>query len=267
MDGVVLTTLATTLDPGVASGHEVYQCYRFDAGGAAGAAIHALQWRPPSGSIALHHAMMFATGGEAEAGRVPCDPTPAPIAVLPLYAPGAERTAFAPGVSISIPDSATAFFVELHLLRLDEGSSTLELDLLASEEAPEHLAGWVDDTAPVPSIEPHASASSTGRCGFEAEAHVVASWPHMHRSGSSFRGTVIRADGDREGLVEVETWDFAHQPLYPVEAVVQPGDEVETECSWFNSTDVTVTGGAWSHDEMCNQGLVIWPIEAARCVR
>jgi hypothetical protein len=211
--------------------------------------------------------MMFATAEPGPTGPVPCDPIPTPVTVLPLYAQGGEATTLAEGVSILLPETATGFFVQLHLLRFGEGADEASVDLVASDTPPEHLAAWVDDFAPVPAILPHASVTSTAECHFPGPVHVAGSWPHMHRIGASFHGTVVRADGSREALVDVDPWVFDHQVLYTVDAALAPGDAVETACTWLDTTPYVVNAGPFSSDEMCNQGLVIWPREAAACLR
>jgi hypothetical protein len=263
----VLATLTMTLDPGVAAGQEQYLCFRFDVGGASGAAVHALHWTPSSGPVLIHHAMTFATAAAGPVGPVPCEPMPSPVAVLPLYAPGGEDTSLPDGVSIVVPTAATAFFVEMHLIRVGDGTGTASVDLLASDAPPSHFAGWVDDFVSVPPLPPQSFTTATAACRFEGPVHVVAAWPHMHRLGSRFQGTIVRADGSRVPLLVLPTWDFDHQPLYLVNGDLADGDAVETACTWDNTTDQVVMEGPFSTDEMCNQGLVVWPQELAHCVR
>ena len=266
-DGTILTTLPIVVDPMVPVGQEVYECFLFDATALQGAPVHALHWTPPSGALRLHHAMMFATSEPGIPGVVPCEPMPPPVVVLPLYAPGGETTALADGVSIVVPASAANVFVELHLFRAAAGSANASVDFLASVTPPEHLAGWVDDYVTVPSLPAHALTTAAAQCRFAGPAHVVGSWPHMHRLGAHFEGTIVRADGSREPLLTVPVWDFSHEPLYTVDASLEDGDAVETACSWNNTTDATVMAGPYSTDEMCNQGLVVWPRESATCIR
>jgi hypothetical protein len=192
---------------------------------------------------------------------------PPAVAVLPLYAPGGEATALADGVSIVIPDTAQSLFIEMHLYRRAAGASRASVEFLASATPPAHLARWVDDIAEVPSLPPHTMATATASCRFGGPVHVVGSWPHMHRLGAHFEGTIVRANGTREALLTVPTWDFDHQPLYAVDASLADGDAIETACSWDNTTDLTVLPGPFSGDEMCNQGLVVWPAESATCMR
>jgi len=262
-----LATYPLTLDPDVPVGGESYECRLLDARALQGAAVHGIRWAPPAGPLLLHHAMMFVTPAAGSFGPTPCDPMPPAAAVLPLYAPGGETTTLAAGVSILVPAAAQGLFVQMHLYRRDVGSASASLDLLASGTPPAHLAGWVDDLADVPSIPPHATATATGSCRFGAPAQVVGAWPHMHRLGTHFEGTIVRANGAREPLLTVPTWDFDHQPLYAVDASLADGDAIETACHWDNETDATVQAGPFSGDEMCNQGLVVWPAEAATCLR
>ena len=263
----VVATFPASLDPDVPVGGETYECRLYDARALQGAAVHGLRWTPPSGAVLLHHAMMFATSVTGAPGPTSCEPMPPAVAVLPLYAPGGESTTFADGVSIVIPASAQSLFVEMHLYRRAVGSSSASVDFVASATAPAHLAGWVDDVADVPAMPPHTSATATASCRFGGPVRVVGSWPHMHRLGAHFEGTIVRANGAREPLLTVPTWDFDHQPLYTVDASLADGDAIETACNWDNPTDVTVMAGPFSGDEMCNQGLVVWPVESAACIR
>src|SRR5262249_2423607 len=160
------------VDPPVPVGAEAYLCVRFEVGGARGRAVHGLRWTPPRNAVALHHAMFFATAESGASGRVPCGPSPTPVTVLPLFAPGGDSQALPDGVSISIPEVAQAFFVELHVFRTSEGPDTASIDLLATNTAPDHEAGWVDDTAPVPTLAPNSTATSTATCRFDGTAHV-----------------------------------------------------------------------------------------------
>jgi len=171
------------------------------------------------------------------------------------------------GVALRIAPSTNRLEVELHLMRTSVGDAeptVIDLGLLTS--APEHLAGWVDDHAAVPPLAPHARATQTGSCRFPAPGHVISSWPHMHLAGESFSGTMVRANGTRESLVEVPTWDYYHQPMYPLDVAFEAGDAVETSCSWWNRTDQVIEPGLFSFEEMCNQGLYVWPLEAAQCL-
>jgi hypothetical protein len=88
----------------------------------------------------------------------------------------------------------------------------------------------------------------------------------MHRAGRRFLGTLVRADGERETLLDIPRWDFEHQPVYPIDVRIDAGDSVETRCEWSNDSDQVIEAGSFTRDEMCNQGLFVWPPEGTHCV-
>jgi len=85
----------------------------------------------------------------------------------------------------------------------------------------------------------------------------------MHKLGTKFEGTIVRSGGAREPLVAVRSWDFDSQATYLTSVDLLAGDTVETACTWNNVSELTVGWGLKSSDEMCHQGMVVWPIEAA----
>jgi hypothetical protein len=74
-------------------------------------------------------------------------------------------------------------------------------------------------------------------CTAAAPMHVVSSAPHMHLLGTAFQGARVQPDGTRSVFVDVPTWSFDQQKTYPLDLDVAAGDAVETDCTWFNSTD------------------------------
>lgn len=101
-------------------------------------------------------------------------------------------------------------------------------------------------------------------CSIAGELHVISTWPHMHQAGRAFLGSVLR-EGIADSFVTVEPWSFDAQRAYAIDAVVAPGQMLETRCVWENDTDQTILPGPSIHDEMCGQSLMAWPVEAARC--
>ena len=254
-------------DPPVPAGNEAYVCLVLDAPRLAGRYLRSVRWTPPSGPVSLHHATLYSFRGDHGPGAVSCADQPEGTGILHVYTPGAVPLTLPDGVALSLSADTTGLGVEIHALRMADGQAELgTVELQLSDDPPVHVAGWVDDRAPVPTIPPHDELASTGRCRFAEPVHVVSTWPHMHRAGKSFYGAVVRANGAREDFVDVDPWDFSHQRMYPRDVALAAGDGVETLCVWQNTTDLPIFAGALSSDEMCNQGLYVWPIESARCV-
>ena len=255
-------------DPANQPGEEAYLCYAIDVDGISGVHVGRVSWHPPAGPVFLHHASLFAAAGLPDVGPVPCDPMPTRVAALGVYTPGIEPLQLPAGVGIELPVGTQRLLVMAHTMRHADGpSEPTYVDLELAAEPVLHSVNWVDVFAPVPNIYPADPISSVGSCRFDVPAHIVSVWPHMHRIGSEFHGVIVRADGTREALLDVKPWDYNHQYIYSVDVQLQPGDTVQTQCRWVNPTGNVVVGGPYSTDEMCNQGLLVWPFDSALCAQ
>jgi hypothetical protein len=255
------------LDPGPGIGSQAYLCMATPIEHASTAQIETVKWFPPRAGVVLHHVSLYAARGPIASGPLPCDQLPDLVATLGIYTPGNEPLTFPPGVTVQFPEQTSHLYFVAHVIRVDDTATDLtRVELgLAATPAP-HAAQWVDVFADVPTIPAHETRSSTGSCLFLNDAHAVTVWAHMHRHGRRFTGTLVRADGTRETLVEIPSWDFNHQPLYPLDVQIHAGDSVETRCDWDNTSDHEVVPGSFTENEMCNQGLFVWPPEGTHCV-
>jgi mono/diheme cytochrome c family protein len=96
-----------------------------------------------------------------------------------------------------------------------------------------------------------------------AEIHSV--FPHMHRLGTAISVYLDRANGDREYLVNVPSYDFDWQREYVFEAslIAGPDDTLGIECHWNNTESYRIENdvmprepedvgwGERTVDEMC----------------
>jgi hypothetical protein len=253
-------------DPDNQPGDEAYLCYSIDVEGISGVHVGRVTWHPPSGPVFLHHASLFAAAGLPDVGEVPCDPMPTRVAALGVYTPGIEPLQLPDGVAIELPAGTQRLLVLAHTMRRDVGlAQTTYVDLDLAAKPVLHSVNWVDVFAPVPVLYPGDALGTVGNCQFAVPAHIVSVWAHMHRLGSEFHGVIVRADGTREPLLDVKPWDYNHQFVYPVDVQLEPGDTVQTQCHWVNTTSDVVLPGPYSTDEMCNQGLLVWPFDSALC--
>jgi hypothetical protein len=136
--------------------------------------------------------------------------------------------------------------------------------LETTEVAPEHVAAWLPAFGGVPAIRPQTEEHSTTTCPVATPIHLGSAWPHMHRMGQSFQGAIVRADGTRSVFLDVTPWNFDVQRTYVIDQDVTAGDGIETDCTWFNPTDQYVLPGLSTNDEMCGDGLIVWPAQGAR---
>jgi hypothetical protein len=249
-------------------GVEAYICFGFDADSLDGALLAAVRWVPTAvGGMALHHATLKATAENYPDGPVECGAMPADAIGLHVWAPGGTPLELPPDVGLALPEGVRRFIVEAHVLRTSaEPAGPSQATLCKADPGVIERAGWVGVQAPVPAIRPHHVETSSGRCAVPGPLRVAASWPHMHRVGAEFHGAIVRADGSRQAVIDLLEWDFDDQRTYPIDVELQAGDAIETTCVWENATDEYVLPGPLTSDEMCNQGLIAWPAEHARCV-
>jgi hypothetical protein len=196
-------------------------------------------------------------------GPVACDTMPASW-TMHVWAPGDDGLTLPSDVGIELPPGTRRLVVQAHVLRFRAGPpATASATLDRTGVAPAHIAAWLPAVGAVPAIRPHMQEHTSTTCRAAAPMHIVTAWPHMHLIGQSFQGAIVRADGTRSVIVDVPSWDFGKQQTYVVNQDVASGDGVETDCTWFNPTDAYVLPGSSTHDEMCGQGLIVWPAQTA----
>ena len=90
--------------------------------------------------------------------------------------------------------------------------------------------------------------------------HLFAAFPHMHQLGMSI-ATTARSGGTGPpvDLGTQPMWNFGEQGWLPISDLLQPGDVVETQCIWDNTTNDTVTFGENSTNEMCYSFTMYYP--------
>lgn len=246
--------LRFTADPG-APGSEEYLCFGFDAGVLGGADIGGLVLDAPAGPVTLHHVSLYASTTKIGAGPVECEQMPADAVSLHVWALGTGDLALAPDLAIAVPEGTTQLIVQAHALRGEDGPAQQAAIAIETRRDAEHRAAWLPLRVPTPAINPHQRTTSSAECAIDGELHVISTWPHMHRLGIEFHGS----------FVDVVPYSYDAQHAYDVDATVEAGGVIESACTWFNPTDDVVLPGPLLSDEMCEQSLIAWPAEAARC--
>jgi hypothetical protein len=243
---------------------EEYECFGFDATPLAGRWVRSITWTPPPrGGVTLHHATLFADPQDYPAGLTPCDSMPSST-IMHIWAPGGDPLTLPAGVALALPTDTRTLVVQAHVLRFGGGpppTATATID--TTDVAPANSAAWLSAYGSVPAIRPQTQEHTATTCIAAAPMHIFTAWPHMHLIGKSFQGAIVGVDGTRTVFVNVPSWDFAEQETYVVDRDVAAGDGIETDCTWFNPTDEYVLPGPLTTDEMCGDGLIVWPGQTA----
>jgi hypothetical protein len=262
------TALSFKADPGDAD--EAVVCFAFDASSVGLTALGGVVWKTtdPSSATRLHHATLYAAPSDFPSGPVSCDGMPPGAVGLHVWSPGGDDLELPDDVALAIPPGTRQLVIEAHVLRDGDqrgaaGSATATL--CAASPAAVHQAAFLGYGAPVPALRPMHDEESDGACELQRDAHLWSVWPHMHLAGSQITVRLRSADGTVRELVDVSPLRFHQQVTYRLAIDARAGDTLETRCRWRNDTDTYILPGPRTQDEMCNTGLIIWPIEAAAC--
>lgn len=182
-----------------------------------------------------------------------------------VYASGVDTNelVFPEGVGLRIP-AGSEVVLQLHLFNPTPGAlagtSGIEIVELADEEVQEEaeiiLPGPMD--LAIPPLGEHTRSST---CVVDTPQTLFALFPHMHQLGSHFRTTLTV--GGEDVTIHDAPYEFEHQPFLAFDPIaLAPGDAIETECTWNNTTNETVYWGESSEAEMCFAILYRWPAQA-----
>lgn len=256
-------SMAFTVDAPV--GDEAYTCFAF-AANANEPYIHAIRWTiPDDSSVIVHHATLYAVPLWLGPDVGPCWDMPTPSTGLHAWVPGTGSMELPNGMALVLPSDTTKYVIQVHALRSQAGAAAkASVSVDASATKPAIAASWLVVTAPIPAIRPRQTETSSASCTASAAVHVGLAWPHMHRIGKEFHGSVLRGAAPPEALVDVTSWNFGLQRAYATNTDLAAGDRVQTTCVWENPSDQYVFGGPKSTDEMCHQALLVWPAENAK---
>ncbi len=99
---------------------------------------------------------------------------------------------------------------------------------------------WVIGEMPIPKGEPsvvHRYVDEPTLYNGGRAYLVYAVNLHMHERGSRGQITILRANGERECLLQIDDWRYGHQSDYRLVTPVRlaPKDRVLVECQWDNS--------------------------------
>ena len=209
----------------------------------------------------VHHWLLYAEVGSGTPGtRQGCSGSHGNATLIAGWAPGGDDWVMPPGVGMELPTDTT-YFVEIHyanprnLVTTDHsgvrvcGTNTLQEHAAATHWLGSELIGFLG-------AGPH---EVTGTCAptLTEPAHIIKSWPHMHRYGTSMFSQIVRAGGTRETLIDVP-FSFDNQISHDTPFIINPGDSIRTTCRYTTDTFL-VTFGPNTEQEMCYNFVVAWP--------
>lgn len=271
-----------------------YRCFILDAQFPRDAFLTASRVVPDADAL-VHHVLVYAVGpdeverltaadAEEEGPGYTCFGGPFPSgtgdlsgngAGLPTqigsWVPGSVPQVFDEGLAVPI-EAGSRIVMQVHYNLIgsmtEPDATTLEMRL--TETPPDFVVATrplLIRALDIPAGEPEARNVASFRNYTDRPVVIGGVAGHMHLLGTALRGTVERADGSEECLLDIPAWDFQWQQGYRIPreqwVEVQPGESITLECVYDNSAanqpfvggeqvaPQDVSWGEGTLDEMC----------------
>jgi hypothetical protein len=173
---------------------------------------------------------------------------------------GTNPLVFPPGVGLKLSAGET-LVLQLHIFNVSPQTMTGLSGIEVVRIDPADVVNEADLALPGPlnfSIPPNQEHTASGTCTVDAPQTVFAIFPHMHQLGKHFKSTLTV--GGQPMVIHDDAYQFDHQPFLSFEPIaLQPGDTIDTECTWNNTTSSEVGWGESSTTEMCFSILFRYP--------
>jgi len=173
---------------------------------------------------------------------------------------GTNEVIFPDGVGLKLI-AGTTLNLQLHIFNPSgagiSGTSGVEIVEVAEAD----VVNVADLFLPGPfdfNLGPMQETVHSGTCVVQQAQTIFALFPHMHQLGTHFKMSVTK-DGT-EQMVHDNAYDFDDQAFTNFAPIsLSPGDSINTECTWMNSTAQGVGWGDSSTSEMCFSILYRYP--------
>jgi hypothetical protein len=159
---------------------------------------------------------------------------------------------FPPGVALQLPANAA---IDLNVHYVNKGTAPITGEAYANlytveQTEVQNIARTLNLSNQDIPIQPGQRVTHSKTFTFTSLTRVLALTSHTHKLGEKF---VIKiAGGARDGEVIYTSTDWEHPRLinFPNPIVLQPGQGLRSEVTYFNNTSRAVNFGLTSEDEM-----------------
>jgi len=171
------------------------------------------------------------------------------------WAPGGDPIYFDADTGVELSGNVN-YQMEMHYNNKTGGvaQDASGVEICVTTTKPAHVAamGWLGTD----SIN-GTSASGVCKPTNTEPVHIIAATPHMHLKGRHMKVVVTRKDG-KQDVIHDKDFDFEYQRQYVEDVVINPGDTVQTTCTYSEPARF----GKGTNDEMCYFFSTHWPAGA-----
>lgn len=176
------------------------------------------------------------------------------------------------GLALPDPGSGKELMVQWHHANFtgepQPDASTVQVCVVPSSTRP-NIGGLTllgtEQLSESNGMPPDLESKYSGTCLNETSEPItiVAFRPTMHLIGTNMYSEVARAGGGIEPVFD-QPFVFDNQVHYMSDptVVLQPGDKIRSECTYFNNTSTTVVFGPATQQEVCFQYVFSYPAGA-----
>jgi hypothetical protein len=219
----------------------------------------------------LHHTVLIPNGGDREPGtHSRCD-SDNPFNLIYGWAPGQGPLQFEEGGILLQPGQEVTLQIHYNN-RAGHEDVHDQSGVRIYHSPPNGPEVTVLTMGPLEfKIPPQSRGEAVGYCEIPQDAQLIASFPHMHEQGLSFKQEIYRLQegsllDESEDIIELSGWDFNSQYVYESPLDLHQGDLVKTTCIFENQYDRPLRFGEKTRDEMCfNFAYISPPMSISLC--
>jgi hypothetical protein len=220
--------------------------------------------------VGTHHTVLTIYDGTHADGIFPCDFSTNGPSMIYGTGLGTPPMDLPEGVAVKLA-KGTKIINNLHLFNATDQpisgtSGTLYKPIdpsLVQHEAEIVLAGRT-----IGMTVPPGESVQKGRCNISSitasePIKVFSVAPHMHKLGTHMKSTILR--GSQTIVLQDVAYNFDNQTFTLKNPFVEllPGDVLQTDCTYQNTTGHNVTFGESSNNEMCFTNIYYFPRQGA----
>jgi len=224
----------------------------------------------PINPLGTHHTVLTRyTGASPADGTVPCNVGTNGQSMIYGSGIGAPDFTFPTGVGLHL-EAGTRLLLNLHVYNASDAELTGRSGTLFQEATAAEIQNLAELVLAGPTVAlnvPPGVTTQSGTCNLSSLTNepiqVFALSQHMHKLGTHMRSVVTR--GATEIVLQDIPYNFEEQAFHLTPSLVElrPGDVLETECTFDNTTGSLVRFGESSDDEMCFTDIFYYPAQGA----
>lgn len=204
----------------------------------------------------VHHWLLYQNVTAQTEGGLPCIGAHPDAALVAGWAVGGSDTIMPSDVGMQMGTAGYTLEIHYNNATPQDVLDRSGVKVCVTTEPRPHTAAvhWLGTTSL--SLVGAGDVSSTCTPNFaNGPITIINSWPHMHKHGVHMKSIIMRSNGQQDTLID-KPFDFNYQISYPTPMVLNPGDTVQTTCSYGSGP---VSFGEGSDQEMCFNFVTAWP--------